>query len=129
MIGFEISHNGNVIAVVGGKDFFGLNAVLMACGDLNGVPDGVLITFIKAMGMAKGPTGKTSIHHSWDISDPEKAPVKVGDSITIRIIETSESSPPTSTQEFENENEEAEPDSSDAKGRAVHSGSRLPHST
>ena len=108
MIGFEISHDGRVLAVVGGKDFFGLNAILMACGDLNGAPDGVLVMFMKAMGMAKGSSKKTDIHHSWDMADPEKATFKVGDTITIRIIETSAASPPTSTQKLENEDEEAE---------------------
>jgi hypothetical protein len=107
MIAFEISRNGKVLAVVGGKDFFGLNAVLMACGDLNCGPDEEgLVLFMKAMGVAKGSAENTTMHHAWDWS-PEGT-FKVGDSITIRIIETDKTSPPTSTQELKNEDEDAE---------------------
>jgi hypothetical protein len=109
MIGFEISHNGKVLAVVGGNNLFGLNAVLMACGALNGVPNETRVLFMKAMGMAKGPSDNLTIHHSWDMTPPDKDTFKVGDSITIRIIETDRTSPPTSTQELKNE--DAEPKS------------------
>ena len=117
MIGFEISNNGKVLTIVGGKDLFGLNAVLMACGELSGRSDKGRVLFMKAMGMAKGPSGQTTIHHAWDISDPEKDTFKVGDSITIRIIETDQTSQHTSTQELENDEEDAEPPDAAAAGR------------
>ena len=105
MIGFEISHNGKILAIVGAENLIGLNTVLMACGDLSGKPDAVRLFILTVLGMAKGSCENTTIHHTWN-SNPTKGEFDIGDTIQIRIVETMEATPPTSSQELENEDAE-----------------------
>ena len=105
MIAFEISQNGKVLAVAGARDLLGLNAILMGHGDLNGVPDAVRILHMSAIGMANGSAENTALHHTWNMS-PEKGEFQVGDTVTIRIVETEEATPPTSSEEIEMEDAE-----------------------
>ena len=105
MIGFEISHNGKTLAVVGAGDLIALNAVLMACGDLSGRPDVVRLFIMNVLGFAKGSNENTTLHHTWNVN-PENGEFVVGDTIRIRIVETMKATPPTSSQELENEDAE-----------------------
>ena len=109
MIGFEISRNGNVLAITGGDNLIGLNAVLAACGDLS-ISGGVQVLYMTVLGTAKGTKENTTLHHTWDVAPAGLDTFKVGDSITIRIVEGGKVSVPTSSQELENEkNEPAQP--------------------
>ena len=105
MIAYEISHNGKVIAVVGAKDLIGLNAVLMACGELNGASDAVRLFNVTALGVAKGSRKNTTLHHTWTV-EPTKGRFDVGDTVTVRIVNAEKVSAPSSTQELENEDAE-----------------------
>ncbi|MHA3771510.1 hypothetical protein ACXR0O_08230 [Verrucomicrobiota bacterium sgz303538] len=105
MIAFEISRNGQVLAVVGRHDLIGLNAVLMACGDLNGCNGDTLFVNMTALGCARGPTENTTMHHTWSIASAEGS-FDVGDTLSIRIIRTEFPTPPTTSEELENEEAE-----------------------
>ncbi len=109
MIAFEISRNGQVMAVAGAQDLLGLSTTLMACGDLSG-SDGVTLLFVNAMGQRKGPRENTITNHTWDIA-PIEGKFQVGDTLSIRIILTDSPSLPTTSREIEdNDSEDEEAD-------------------
>ena len=105
MIAFEISRNGQVLAVVGSHDLIGLHAVLMACGDLNSSDGATQFLYMTGLGSAKGLRENTTIQHTWNIAPPE-GQFEVGDTVTIRILRTECPTPPTTTEEHENEDTE-----------------------
>jgi len=109
MIAFEISRNGQVLAVAGAQDLVGLYTTLMACGDLSGT-DGMSHFFVNAIGHGKGPRENTITNHTWDMA-PIAGEFQVGDTLSIRVIQTDSPTLPTTSLEIEDndsEDEEAE---------------------
>jgi hypothetical protein len=107
MIAFEVSRNGQVLAIVGAHDLIGLHAVLMACGDLSGSDDVVRFFNMTAIGFGKGPRENTTMHHTWSIA-PTEEEFEVGDTLSIRIIRTDSPTPPTTSEELVDDGSEDE---------------------
>ncbi len=110
MIAFEISRNGEVLAVVGTRDLIALHAVLMACGDLSDSSSDTTFFNMSAIGSGVVPGEKTTMHHTWSIS-PNEGEFEVGDTLSIRIIRTEYPTPPTTSEQLQDDDtddEEAE---------------------
>ncbi len=125
MIAFEISRNDHVLAVVGARDVIGLHAVLMACGDLSGSDDVVRFFNISALASANGSKENTTMHHTWNIA-PTEGDFDVGDTLSIRIIRTECPTPPTTSEELEDADEEQDAEQPGADQSATKSTVKVP---
>jgi hypothetical protein len=105
MIAFEISKNGQLLGVAGAPELAGLNAVLTACGDMSGL----LSAFydITAFGVAKGTGENSTRQYRWAVQREDG--IQVGDTLTIRIIRTDSSAPPTSIHDLQLDQDEPAP--------------------
>ena len=110
MIAFEISRNGQVLAVAGAKDLVGLYTTLMAYGDLSD-SDGVTRFFVSAIGHGTDPIKNTFVNHTWDMT-PIAGEFLVGDTLSIRIIRTDSPNLPTTSLAIEDNDSEDEDEES-----------------
>lgn len=107
MIAFEISRNGQVLSVVGTRDLIGLHAMLMVCGDLNSPSGAANIFYMTANGFGKRPGENTAMRHTWSIA-PTEGDFELGDTLSIRIIQTASPTPPTTSEQLEDSDTEDE---------------------
>ena len=98
MIAFEVSHNGKLVCIAGANDLAVLNAIVSASGKLGSktVParpdDKTGEIFYSVGGLTARLDPTKDVHMRWK----SVAPLKAGDVIQVRIVETNTPDRPTS---------------------------------
>ena len=98
MIALEVSLNGKRVCIAGADDLAVLTAIISASGRLGpktvpARPDDITPDlFYSVGGLTSRPDPETDLHLSWK----SIAPLKVGDVIQVKILETNKTDQPTS---------------------------------
>ena len=82
----------------------------MAFGDLSDSSSDTTFFNMSAIGSGIGPGKNTTMHHTWSIA-PNEGEFEVGDTLSIRIIRTESPTPPTTSEQLQDddaENQDAE---------------------